>query len=312
MSTEPAALEPDVVAAKELSNASIERLSRVVRIVWLVLLLGCAPPYSQSPPENLDEFAREDVAVIDGRSLHYIEAGTPGKPLVVFVHGTPGSWHAFRVILRDPQLATNAHMIAVDRLGFGRSAATGPQPLFQIQARAISKVFENNQSTTRTLVVGHSLGGSIGFRLAIDYPDAVGALLAISATVSPELGRPRWYNRFADLPVVKWLVPEELKFANVEIMSLRDELEAMETQFRFLPIPISIIQGSNDKLVSPENADYVEKTMVHAPLNVIRCHAAGHSLIWLHPEIVVTEILRLIGEMERSSGLSNSTGAVAC
>ena len=151
MSTEPAALEPEFVTANEQSNASLERLSPFVRIVWFVLLVGCVPPYSQSPPQEVDEFTHEGLAVINGHMLHYIEAGTPGKPLVVFVHGTPGSWHAFRVFLLDPQLTADTHMIAVDRLGFGGSAATGPQPLFQSQALAISKVFEKNQSIARTL-----------------------------------------------------------------------------------------------------------------------------------------------------------------
>ncbi|NOX52717.1 MAG: hypothetical protein GXP16_19605 [Gammaproteobacteria bacterium] len=49
-----------------------------------------------------------------------------------FIHGTPGSWQGYQAYLRNPRLQSTAHMIAIDRLGFGESASSGPCPSFEV------------------------------------------------------------------------------------------------------------------------------------------------------------------------------------
>ena len=104
------------------------------------------------------------------------------------------------------------------------------------------------------------------------------------------------YNRFADLPVIRWFVPEDLSIANAELMPLSQELAAMEDQLRTLPIPVTVMQGMKDGLVAPANADYVEATMKSARLRVMRFPETGHFLIWEKPGVVTDEILRLARE----------------
>ena len=262
--------------------------------VCLGLAQGCAPDFARGESGNFQ--LRADQVVVDDLELHYVESGTRGNPLAIFIHGTPGSWRAFEGYLQDPRLVANLHMIAVDRLGFGKSAASGTRPSFAEQARSIGALFKQNESSVKTLLVGHSLGGSIALRMAVDYPADVGGLLVISSAISPPLGRLRWYNRFADLPVIRWFVPEDLSIANAELMPLSQELAAMEDQLRTLPIPVTVMQGMKDGLVAPANADYVEATMKSAQLRVMRFPETGHFLIWEKPGVVTDEILRLTRE----------------
>ena len=37
-------------------------------------------------------------------TMHAVTGGKPGAPMVLFVHGTPGSWHAFEEYLNHPLL----------------------------------------------------------------------------------------------------------------------------------------------------------------------------------------------------------------
>src|SRR5688572_3762947 len=55
------------------------------------------------------------------RDLHYVKAGDPTKPLLLFVHGSPGSLSAFIHFLTDSALLINTLMITADRPGFGYS-----------------------------------------------------------------------------------------------------------------------------------------------------------------------------------------------
>ena len=286
-------------ASGSAGNHAVFRTLAIV--VCLCLTQSCAPGFSRGEPENFPQEFRADAVIVDGLEVHYVESGIRSNPLTVFVHGTPGSWRAFEGYLRDPRLVASLHMIAVDRMGFGKSAAAGPHPSFEDQARSISALFNRNESGLRVLVVGHSLGGSIGLRVAVDYPDDVGALLVISSAISPQLSRPRWYNRLANLPVIRWLVPEDLTTANAEMMPLAEELAAMEQQLRTLPIPVTVMQGMKDSLVAPGNADYVEATLRKAELRVMRFPEIGHFLIWEQPDVVTDEILRLAREIPGDS-----------
>ena len=59
-------------------------------------------------------------ADFDGQQLFYREAGPPGAPTVVLLHGFPASSFMFRDLI---PLLGGYHVIAPDHLGFGLSAA---------------------------------------------------------------------------------------------------------------------------------------------------------------------------------------------
>ncbi len=267
----------------------------VVAVLWIAHY-GCTPGFTK--PVHDGTLTSRRLGFED-RSLHYMEGGVRGQPLVVFVHGTPGSWTAFRHLLTAPRLTEATHMVAVDRIGFGQSQGSGPEPSFARQAAAISQVFDLNNSPFRVILVGHSLGGSIGLRVAIDHADAVGGLLVISSAVDPELGKPRWYNKLAHFRLVNWLLPGDLRAANVEMMPLADELSKVANRLPELKLPITVVQGGKDKLVHPASADFLASRVTSPSPRILRFPDAGHFLIWNDPQMIVDEIIRLI-ELERS------------
>src|ERR1043165_2036358 len=54
-------------------------------------------------------------------TIHYAQAGDENKPLILFVHGSPGSLSAFIDFLSDTALTNHALVITTDRPGFGHS-----------------------------------------------------------------------------------------------------------------------------------------------------------------------------------------------
>jgi pimeloyl-ACP methyl ester carboxylesterase len=61
---------------------------------------------------------------IDGLPIVYREAGTPGKPKVVLLHGFPSSSHQYRDLIGA--LSDRFHVIASDYRDFGNSGAPDP------------------------------------------------------------------------------------------------------------------------------------------------------------------------------------------
>jgi hypothetical protein len=100
---------------------------------------------------------------------------------------------------------------------------------------------------------------------------------------------PRWYNRLADWPLVRWAVPRKMALANVEVMTLAHELELMLPLWKTVKVPVTIIQGDADRLVDPANADFAAQVL-SGRVKIVRVPEAGHFILWKRPEIVRREI----------------------
>ena len=119
-----------------------------------------------------------DVAV-DGRRVHYLVAGS-GPPLLL-LHAVGESSASWRHVL--PALAAGHTAYALDLPGFGHSApmdgAPSP-PRFAAVAAAILDAVSGRRDH-QAVVVGSSLGGTIGIELALRYPARVGRLALIDS-----------------------------------------------------------------------------------------------------------------------------------
>ena len=265
----------------------------------LVLMSACAPQYSSDLSPELTKVTESGFVEHGSARLYFTQRGDPDQPLVVFIHGTPGSWRGFQGYLENERLASRVHMIAVDRLGFGRSAESGVQPSFAEQAAAIARVIKLNRSDRKAVVVGHSLGGSIGYRLAIDRPDAIGALVAVSSALDPSISDPRWYNKLARWRLSQWLIAPELTTSNREMLQLKPELLALQPHLPDLAVPITILQGGEDWLVLESHVDYAQKIVQNQQIRVVEFPERGHFVVWEELDTVVDEILRAVDLIEQ-------------
>jgi pimeloyl-ACP methyl ester carboxylesterase len=121
---------------------------------------------------------------IDGIRIRYCDVGGAGRP-VLFIHGIAGSLEMWRPQLGqfDPSIRT----IALDLPGHGLSdIAPEPQDA-DIFARFVWR-FVNALDIDKVTIVGNSLGGAIGLRMAGMFPGRVtGLLLADAATIGREV-----------------------------------------------------------------------------------------------------------------------------
>ncbi|WP_137155674.1 alpha/beta fold hydrolase [Rhizobium sp. FKL33] len=121
---------------------------------------------------------------IDGIGIRYRDAGGDGRP-VLFIHGIAGSLEMWRRQLGqfDPSIRT----IALDLPGHGLSdIAPEPQDA-DVFARFVWR-FVNALEIDTITIVGNSLGGAIGLRMAGMFPARVtGLMLANAATLGRDV-----------------------------------------------------------------------------------------------------------------------------
>jgi pimeloyl-ACP methyl ester carboxylesterase len=287
-------------------------IASVIGLTAVGVVLACV---SLGPPSTDGAFTsgREPVArrfaLAAGGALGGAELGDESGPLVLFVHGSPGSWRDWSFVLRDQRLAGRARLVAVDRLGWGGSAASGLVPSLAAQAAALSEVLRSYPAHLPAIVVGHSLGGPVAARLALDSPELVRALVLVAAALDPALEETTWYQALGRTWLVRPIVPAALARADDEIRPLRAELEAMLPLWARLTLPVFVLHGEDDALVPIANADFVERVLVNAPLSIRRIEDQGHLIPWERPELVAETIGHVLAEHEPPPG---SGGQVGC
>jgi len=120
------------------------------------------------------------VARIDNHALHYEDTGS-GTP-VLLLHGLGSTGHEWELVA--PDLAAGHRCIIPDIRGHGRSdkpAGAYGVPLFARDVAALC----DQLGLTALHVVGLSMGGMIGFQLAVSRPDLVRSLVVINS--GPEM-----------------------------------------------------------------------------------------------------------------------------
>ena len=102
---------------------------------------------------------------VDGLNIAYREAGNPGHPKLVLLHGWPASSHQYRNLI--PALADRFHVISPDYPGFGNSDFPDPAK-FSYTFDKLAEVVEHflqQKGFDRFGLYIQDYGGPVGFRL---------------------------------------------------------------------------------------------------------------------------------------------------
>jgi pimeloyl-ACP methyl ester carboxylesterase len=255
------------------------------------LLLPGFEPVVGSPAMAAAGLASRFVETAQG-PLHVVaaDAAGTGAPAVLAIHGSPGTWEAFRAMLNDAELARRARLYAYDRPGFGASLRGTAEPSLERQAAAAAAILESQRAAPAVLV-GHSLGGSIAARLAMDRPDLVAGLVLVAPSLDPALEGRRWFNVLGSWRAVQLLLPVDWITSNRELWPLREELAALLPRWERVAVPVIVIQGEKDELVDPRTAAFAERRLPVAVADVRRIPEYGHFVLWERPDLVRDAVL---------------------
>ena len=118
------------------------------------------------------------MIAIDGVNIFYRESGAADAPAVLLLHGFPTSSHMYRNLI--PALSDRFHVIAPDLPGFGFSEAPDRSSFtysFDRLAGIIER-FTEQLGLARFAVMVFDYGAPIGFRLAVNHPERISAIIS--------------------------------------------------------------------------------------------------------------------------------------
>ena len=119
--------------------------------------------------------------LVRGIKIFYREAGVPGKPTLLLLHGFPSSSHMYRELL--PLLADDFHLIAPDYPGAGFSDYP-PADSFTASFESLAdlmEAFTHQIGLTNFLLYMQDFGGPVGLRIAARQPERIDGLIIQNA-----------------------------------------------------------------------------------------------------------------------------------
>jgi pimeloyl-ACP methyl ester carboxylesterase len=230
---------------------------------------------------------------IGNHRTHYIQTGNPNNPTLFFVHGSPGSWDAYKKYLTDTILLKKYRMIAIDRPGFGHSDFGSAENL-EKQSEIIERVISETDNQKPVVLIGHSLGGPLIVKMAIDKPELFQHLVILAGSVDPGMETAEAWRPILMSKPLRYLIPGAFRPANDELWWLKDDLEEMKPKLRKITSHVTIIHGTKDRLVPFGNVDFMQKEFVNAKsIKVISIENADHFIPWDNFELIRNTLAKL-------------------
>jgi pimeloyl-ACP methyl ester carboxylesterase len=114
-------------------------------------------------------------AEVGKHRIFYREAGPEDAPAILLLHGFPTSSHMYRNLI--PMLADRHRVVAPDLPGFGFTVSPSPFEHTFDHLAAVMDGFTDVIGMNRYAVYVFDYGAPVGFRLALEHPDRITALI---------------------------------------------------------------------------------------------------------------------------------------
>ncbi|XP_046427970.1 epoxide hydrolase 4 [Neodiprion pinetum] len=251
-----------------------------------------------NPPLCLvdNSLGKHSYVKLKGVKLHYVEAGDRDKPLLLLLHGFPDCWLSWREQI--PALAEHHRVVALDLKGFGDSDKPANRRAYRIETlldelkQLILALGVKNCS-----IIGHDLGGLLGWYMVALHEELVYKFVAIS---SPH---PNFYwegftgdSIFND----KWIHFSQLPFLP-EIDALKEDLSIITDTYKHLQIN----QTDNEKnYVEAYKYSFSRKEDWTGAINYYR-NLPFARINPKSPDQILTRTLLIIGNQDPKVSLEN-------
>jgi pimeloyl-ACP methyl ester carboxylesterase len=274
---------------------------------------------------------------IENVRVRYVEAGT--GPVVVLVHGNAGSVDDFDFKSLG-LLCRSHRVIAIDRPGHGKSERPrDADAKLQYQTRLLHETL-SQLGVTRPVLVGHSWGGSLALAYAVEYPMELSAIVLLAPAAYSDGGPDQFMRAVLKTPIVgdlslmvgrtlfgehllkkelqkafypdsvpeeylrhassSWLRHKQVRAILEDEYSLDKDLEKIGRHYSEISIPVVIVTGDRDKVVSAKHNAYRLKTSI-AHSQLIELKNTGHQVPQTHPESIFSAVT-LISNSSSSNG----------
>lgn len=234
-------------------------------------------------------------SIVTSQGIVHYEAYGRGRP-VILLHGWINSWGVWQEEMIQLAERGGYKVYALDFWGFGESAKAKTPPFRVASYVDMVDQFMETLGIFRAPILGHSMGGTVALRLALDKPERVTRVAAVGSPIDGKS-----LNFFLKLAGINWIahavwrMPILLRLVilantlgdseRVRKMILRDvEKTSIESFFRSigdlhytdlrqplrqLQIPALGVYGKSDNIVNPNQAQALAEAVSDAQVHMM-------------------------------------------
>lgn len=233
--------------------------------------------------------------------------GEMTKPILLFIHGAGGNRK-----LWENQTKFFSNAIAIDLPGHG--AGAGKKTIDEYVEEV--KKFCHEKGLKNIVMVGHSMGGAIVQKLALDHPEYLKAVVLVSTGAKLRVAPPIFetikknYAQATELIAeyifsnkasseTKLKVIEEMRNVNPDVVygdfEACDKFNIMD-RLKEIKVPTLIICGLEDKLTPVKYSEYLKNNIPYSKLEIIA--DAGHMVMLEKPKEFNEKLGRFVQELD--------------
>lgn len=276
-------------------------------VILLILLCGLSfyscfvlNRYIYTDRELKTHYATKTVQPVYNRSafldmtIHYaLVSRCDTLPLLVLLHGAPGAWYGYMNLMEDSALQRHFQIVAIDRPGYGKSNYGKAELSTFNQALAVQQVITAcNTSGKPVSLLGRSYGAPIAAHYALYHPQNVDQLIMVSPVIDPDKEKFYWFSPIGKWKIVQWFLPKVLNVATREKYAHPAEMRKMETNWRKLYVPTTVLTGENDWIADTANYTFAQKHIINAPARFYKLKNTGHLITYEQPELIKRILLK--------------------
>ena len=266
-------------------------------------------------------------------ALHFVEAGNPHGPALLFLHGITGSRRYWQKKIRP--LRRDYRLVLPDLLGFGLSPKPYLEYTIEVFRDSVREFVVERELTDRPLtIIGHSLGGLVALEYAARYRAHVRRMILLSlprftdAATAHALfwrGSPHYRRLLNEHSLVETL--SQMKRSGLEIAvrylfrfpwsvvidshkftfkSLTSTLEHCLLNYqvdRILPsvppVPTLLIHGEQDSVAPFDHVRHLPELYPYMRLRTIA--GTGHHLFLTHTAMCLDLLREFLNEVPREA-----------
>ncbi|GAB4110220.1 MAG: alpha/beta hydrolase [Roseiflexaceae bacterium] len=265
------------------------------------------------------------IIVIDRQVVHYEVLGK-GRP-VLFLHGWLGSWRYWFPTME--RMSEHFRTYSFDFLGFGESRRKTATESIQAYSDQVIR-FLDELGIERVMLVGHSMGGMVALKTAINHPRRITRVASVGA---PIVGTSlSWLLKLTDQPMIASAfarMPSFRRFMFRQFLGVKDDpaigeilddsvksssttlwravASMMRTDLRpelpRLSVPALVVHGGRDNIVAPNQADLFD----NVPLSEVVVMPESHHFPFLEEADLFNEVLLRFLKQEHQRGTPQRT-----
>ncbi len=274
-----------------------QRLSLFLVFSAILSLTACFSKYIYTDSELAKIFENKTLkpqykwAEYADMKMHYAAIGNDSLPILLLVHGAPGAWYLFLNQFLDTAYTNNYKIIAVDRLGYGKSGYGKAETSTLVQTKLIAEVIKKEYYGKKIIALGRSYGAPIVGLLAVKNPEYFAKVIMISPVIDPNNEKFYWFSKLGKFKTIQFLLPKALNVATVEKYMHANEMKKIQLYWPQLNTQLYVFTGLKDKVASVQNFYFTEKEFSHLQNKKLQLLSKGsHFIMTDYPQLVYDAI----------------------